>query len=79
MMRPFKTSSKTVQIDFRTYIDVSVHLNLATLTSEVRSYIDNVEVKTGEDNVRRVRSDDEDEEVTHSWQLLIYSEARSGF
>jgi len=68
MMRAFKASSKTVQIDFHTYIDASVHLNLATLTSEVRSYVDNVEVKTGEDNVRRVRSDDEDEEVPHSWQ-----------
>ena len=68
MMRPFKASSKTVQIDFRTYIDMSVHLNLATLTSEVRSYIDNVEVKTGKDNVRRVQSDDEDEKVTHSLQ-----------
>ena len=68
MMRPFKASSKMVQIDFRTYIDASVLLNLATLTSEVRSYVDNGEVKTGEDNVRRVRSDNKDEEVTHSWQ-----------
>ena len=67
-MRVFKASSKTVQIDFHTYIDASVHLNLATLTSEVRSYVNNVEVKTGEDNVRRVWSDDEDEEVPHSWQ-----------
>ena len=68
MTRAFKASSKTVQIDFRTYIDVSVQLNLATLTSEVCSYVDNVEVKTGEDSVRRVRSDDEDEEVPHSQQ-----------
>lgn len=57
-----------VQSDFRTYIDASVHLNLATLTAEVRSYVDNAEVKTGDDNVRRVRSDDEDDEVTHCWQ-----------